>query len=66
MRYYLIPIAIAQELGLAHCRKQGIEGVLVNSNDLTGYGEDRAVENGARMLSHHEALVYSKQYHIKK
>lgn len=66
MRYYLITLALAMELGLDRCRKRGVEGVLVNSNDLVGYGEDAAINDGARLLTHHEAKVYAKQYTIVK
>lgn len=64
MRYYLIPLALAVTLGLTARRKRGTEGVLVSSNDLTGYGEAKALKNGARLLSKNQARIYANQYKI--
>lgn len=59
MKYFIIPREIADELGISQYRYgNGTDGYLVNTGDLAVYGVERAIQNGARVITAKEAKVF--------
>ena len=52
MNDYLVPRAIAEALGLVRLRKSTPQGLfLLSESDLVGYGLQKAIDEGAIVLS---------------
>ena len=60
MLYYLIPETMAEQLSLTAFRKGNSGGYVVTSGDLTPYGIDKAVADGAHAITEKEAAEYIK------
>lgn len=62
MKYFIIPREIADELGISQYRYgNGADGYLVNTSDLAVYGVERAIQNGARVITAKEATVFANK-----
>lgn len=61
MNYYLTPQAIAEELNLTAIRKRTSEGIyLLSEYDLTSYGIEKAIAEGAVELSNNLPPISSE------
>lgn len=56
VKMYAVPEVVAASLGLTRLRRKDAAGMwLLSSADLTGYGAQRAVSEGAEVLTLSEA-----------
>lgn len=63
LKYYIIPDALGQTLGLTRYRHGNAEdGWLVNIGDLAVYGVERAEQEGARMVALREAKDFVNRH----
>lgn len=58
MKYYLIPLLLAEQLNLTEFRKGGEEGYIVTTGDLAAFGVENAIANGATEISEQQAKEY--------
>ena len=61
-KYYIIPEEMAVELCMTTYRLgNSAEGYLVSAGDLSVYGEEKALENGAREIKVKEAKAFASK-----
>lgn len=58
MKYYLIPLLLAEQLNLTEFRKGGKEGYIVTTGDLAAFGVERAIASGSVEVSEKQAKEY--------
>ena len=62
-KYYIIPEEMAVELCMTTYRLgNGADGFLVSAGDLSVYGEEKALENGAREITAKEAKAFANKH----